>query len=86
MSVIILKLFENILNSELFLQNALLLKSKKFKAGSDRMTAEEAYSWIQINGPQLIRRLKREQYEPSVADINRLGSRLFFSIFAKKST
>ena len=50
------------------------------------MTAEEAYSWIQINGPQLIRRLKREQYEPSVADINRLGSRLFFSIFAKKST
>ena len=31
------------------------------------MTAEEAYSWIQINGPQLIRRLKREQYEPSVA-------------------
>lgn len=62
-----MKLFEEILNSELFLQNALLLKNKKFKAGIDHMTAEEAYSWLQINGSQLIRRLKRGAYEPSPA-------------------
>lgn len=62
-----MKLFDDILNLDLFLQNAQLLKNKKFKAGVDHMTANEAYSWLQINGAQLLRRLKRGSYEPAVA-------------------
>ena len=62
-----MKLFDDILNLDLFLQNAQLLKSKKFKAGVDRMTADEAYSWLQINGAQLLRQLKRGVYEPAAA-------------------
>ena len=62
-----MKFFDSILDEELFLQNAELLKSKKFKPGSDNMTAETAYAWFQINGLQLIRKLKRETYEPAAA-------------------
>lgn len=62
-----MKLFDNILNLDLFLENAQLLKNKKFKAGADRMTADEAYSWLQINGAQLLRQLKRGTYEPAAA-------------------
>ena len=62
-----MKLFDEIFNLDLFLQNAQVLKRKKFKAGVDNMTSDEAYSWLQINGAQLLRRLKRGTYEPAAA-------------------
>lgn len=68
-----MKLFDDILHVDLFLRHAQELKRKKFKAGADRMTADDAYSWLQINGEQLVRRLKRGAYEPSAALVRPLA-------------
>ena len=66
-------MLKTIADTEVLLQHASSLKSRKFKPGFDNMSAEAAVLWLKINGDQLCRRLRRGAYEPMPAKTFRIA-------------
>lgn len=62
-----MKKLTDILNMEHLEEQAIGLKRKNFKPGFDRMTADAAQIWMQINGARLIRDIADKRYTPMPA-------------------
>ena len=60
-------MLDTVIQIDHLLREAYELKKKHFKPGFDGMTAQAAITWLEINGDQLVRRIKRGSYEPMPA-------------------
>ncbi len=52
---------------EILIEKATFLTTKRFRPGFDKMTAEAALLWIQLNGNRLIRDIQAGRYSPMPA-------------------
>ena len=60
-------MLEKIINKDTLIEQAKILKKKKFKPGFDGMSAETAVSWLWVNGDRFCNDILTGDYRPMPA-------------------